>query len=341
MSELRDRHAAWYIALGERACPELRARRGREWHDRLDAEHANLRAALEHLLACQDRESALRLSGAIWHVLGNTGALDRGPALPVSRPCAGRRREPRAPRRCILGRRDPGYLAGRHRRRRTVGDAPLGALAKSGTAACRGRGSAHPRDGRDRSRPSAGVVRGVVGARSQRGRRLAGLGRPEQSRQPVPTRGRLRARDRAIRGEPRDRRGARRPRPARAGAHAPRPRGRGLGDLTRARAYFRSGLAAAAEIGLIQIELDAVWGLASYEAVAGDVVIAARLVGWVNEQIARLGASADVDDIALEESLRDRLGAERLSSELAPGAALTREDAIDLAARRIGSATAG
>ncbi len=75
------------------------------------------------------------------------------------------------------------------------------------------------------------------------------------------------------------------------------------------------------------------WGLASYEATAGDVVIAARLVGWVNEQFARLGASADRDDIALEESLRDRLGYERLSSELAAGAALTREDAIDLAVR--------
>jgi len=66
--------------------------------------------------------------------------------------------------------------------------------------------------------------------------------------------------------------------------------------------------------------------------VAGDVVIAARLIGWVNEQIARLGG-ADPDDIALEESLRDRLGPERLSSELAAGAALTREDAIDLAVR--------
>ena len=115
----------------------------------------------------------------------------------------------------------------------------------------------------------------------------------------------------------------------------------GLGDLAGARAYFRRGLAAATEIGLIEVELDALWGLASYEAVAGDVVIAARLVGWVNEQIARLGASADPDDIALEESLRDRLGPERLSSELAAGAALTREEAIDLALERSGSAKVG
>lgn len=108
---------------------------------------------------------------------------------------------------------------------------------------------------------------------------------------------------------------------------------RGLGDLARARAYFRGGLIAAGEIGLIDIELDAVWGLASLEALVGDVVIAARLVGWVNEQIARLGASFGPDDIALDQGLRDELGPERLSSELAAGAALSREDAIDLALR--------
>ena len=78
VSELRDRHAAWCIALGERAQPELWARRGREWYDRLDAEHANLRAALEHLLACQDRESALRLSGAIWMYWGTRGHWTEG-----------------------------------------------------------------------------------------------------------------------------------------------------------------------------------------------------------------------------------------------------------------------
>jgi hypothetical protein len=75
--------------------------------------------------------------------------------------------------------------------------------------------------------------------------------------------------------------------------------------------------------------------------VAGDAVVAARLVGWFDGQMARLGASTDADDIALEEGLRARLGSERLSAELVAGAALTREDAIDLALERSGSATAG
>ena len=100
-------------------------------------------------------------------------------------------------------------------------------------------------------------------------------------------------------------------------------------------------MVAAAEIGLVQVELDAVWGLASYEAVAGDVVSAAQLVGWVNGQMVRLGAAADPDVIALEEGLRDRLGPERFTSELAVGAALTREDAIDLAVRKSDPATTG
>jgi non-specific serine/threonine protein kinase len=63
---LRDRHAAWYTALGERARPELRAWGAREWLGRLDAEHANLRAALECLLESGEADGALRLSGAIW-----------------------------------------------------------------------------------------------------------------------------------------------------------------------------------------------------------------------------------------------------------------------------------
>ena len=66
VSELRDRHAACYVALGERARPELRATGAREWLDRLDAEQANVRASLEHLLACGDADGALQLSGAIW-----------------------------------------------------------------------------------------------------------------------------------------------------------------------------------------------------------------------------------------------------------------------------------
>ena len=100
-------------------------------------------------------------------------------------------------------------------------------------------------------------------------------------------------------------------------------------------------MAPAEEIGLVETELNAVLGLVSYEAEAGDALTAARLLGWVNERRSHLGAPTDADDIAVEDSLRDRLGPERLASELAAGAALAREEAIDLALERSDSATPG
>jgi predicted ATPase len=77
-SELRDRHAAWFVALGERARPEVEARRGPEWLDRLAAEHANLRASLEHLLACEDEDRALQLVGGIWLYWAQRGHWTEG-----------------------------------------------------------------------------------------------------------------------------------------------------------------------------------------------------------------------------------------------------------------------
>jgi non-specific serine/threonine protein kinase len=43
---IRSCHAAWCLALAERADPELLGSRNRDWLARLEAEHANLRAAL-------------------------------------------------------------------------------------------------------------------------------------------------------------------------------------------------------------------------------------------------------------------------------------------------------
>ena len=107
-----------------------------------------------------------------------------------------------------------------------------------------------------------------------------------------------------------------------------------LGELDRAGDLFRSGLAASAEIGLFEIELSAMWGIASCQADAGDTVTAARLLGWITEGRARLGVSGDEYDLALEETVREALGQERFTSELVAGAALGREGAIDLALGR-------
>ena len=61
---VRRRHAAWYLALGETAEPELDGPDQVRWQDRLEAEAGNLRAAIgwgiEH-----DPDLALRLLGAL------------------------------------------------------------------------------------------------------------------------------------------------------------------------------------------------------------------------------------------------------------------------------------
>jgi len=70
-NELRNRHAQYYLALAEEADPHLRAvaLRGsygsREWLNRLESEHDNLRAALDWLEGAGDTQQVLRLAGAL------------------------------------------------------------------------------------------------------------------------------------------------------------------------------------------------------------------------------------------------------------------------------------
>ena len=79
------------------------------------------------------------------------------------------------------------------------------------------------------------------------------------------------------------------------------------------------------------------------EAEAGDARAGARLLGRMKEVASRLGAAGDDQDDAFERQtlarLEAALGPDRLASELAAGAALSLEDAIDLALGRSDSAT--
>jgi predicted ATPase/class 3 adenylate cyclase len=63
--DLRRRHAEHFLALAEEAEPHLR-KESREWLDRVDREHDNLRAALDRLESSGESELALRLAGAVW-----------------------------------------------------------------------------------------------------------------------------------------------------------------------------------------------------------------------------------------------------------------------------------
>ena len=149
----------------------------------------------------------------------------------------------------------------------------------------------------------------------------------------------------ALRREPVEEGGARRSRPARAANNNLGWATHALGDLARARDYYRRGLEAATEIGLVDVQLWSLFCIAALEAEAGDPRAAARLFGRMKELESRLGAATDDMDDVLERQtlarLEAALGPERLASELAAGAALSLEDAIDLALGRSDSATPG
>jgi non-specific serine/threonine protein kinase len=70
------RHAEYYLALAERAEPELTGREQQVWLERLEQEHDNLRAMLRWSLEAGDAELGLRLAGAsgrFWWARGHLG----------------------------------------------------------------------------------------------------------------------------------------------------------------------------------------------------------------------------------------------------------------------------
>jgi tetratricopeptide (TPR) repeat protein len=69
----RERHAEYFLALTERAGPEIVETADRAWLDVLDREHDNLRAALGWARDTGDHDTLLRLAGALalfWYYRG-------------------------------------------------------------------------------------------------------------------------------------------------------------------------------------------------------------------------------------------------------------------------------
>ncbi|RAJ33244.1 putative ATPase [Kitasatospora sp. SolWspMP-SS2h] len=87
-----DAHAACFLALAERAEPELRGPGQVRWSARLDAERDDLNAALGHLVAAGDAAGALRLAGAlVWFwITGDRAGEAGGWALAVRELVGGR-----------------------------------------------------------------------------------------------------------------------------------------------------------------------------------------------------------------------------------------------------------
>jgi predicted ATPase/Tfp pilus assembly protein PilF len=346
---LRDRHAGFYAALSERARPELRARGAREWLERLDAEYANVRASLEHLLESGDADDALRLSGAIWMYWHTRGHWTEGRRFLTAAVALGADLEPERLVDSLWGGALLALWQGDDEEGEQLGSRIL-EISKTATqqehvysVAIHLLAIVATRRG-DRDRAVAWFEELL--ALGRRGGdqwslsvALNNLGDLRAGEGDYARAAELFEESLAI-GEARgdlDRR-------ARANnnlgwaTHA-------LGDLARARDYYRRGLEAATEIGLVDVQLWSLFNIAALEAEAGDAHVAARLFGRMKELESRLGAAIDDVDDARERQTLARLeavlGPERLASELAAGAALSLEDAIDLALGRSDSANPG
>lgn len=99
--QIRDRHAAYFADLAERAEPELRGREQTSWIARLDDESANLTAALEWSFSDGDPTHGFRAVAALrdfWFYQGRYPEMGRWSSIAVER----------------LTDEDPGLRAGVH-----------------------------------------------------------------------------------------------------------------------------------------------------------------------------------------------------------------------------------
>jgi hypothetical protein len=60
-------HAAYFLALAERAYPEVLGERQVEWLERLDQEYGNLRAAMSWALDADDGATVVRMGWTLWY----------------------------------------------------------------------------------------------------------------------------------------------------------------------------------------------------------------------------------------------------------------------------------
>jgi tetratricopeptide (TPR) repeat protein len=77
---IRDRHLAAYLALAERAAPQLQGNEQRRWLDLIELEHDNMRAALEHAISTKKIDDASGLVFALWRFWQVRGHLHEGMA---------------------------------------------------------------------------------------------------------------------------------------------------------------------------------------------------------------------------------------------------------------------
>jgi predicted ATPase/DNA-binding SARP family transcriptional activator len=77
-AQRRRRHAQYFLALAERAEPELRGAAQAQWLQRMEEEHDNCRAAIEYFMAQEAGEEGLRLGGTLGWFWWLRGYLSEG-----------------------------------------------------------------------------------------------------------------------------------------------------------------------------------------------------------------------------------------------------------------------
>lgn len=78
---LREAHARYYLDLAEAAEPQLQGPAHGEWLERLEAQHDNLRVALQRSIERRWAETAGRLAAALWRFWFDRGYLSEGRKL--------------------------------------------------------------------------------------------------------------------------------------------------------------------------------------------------------------------------------------------------------------------
>ena len=80
VAAIKDRHAAAYQALAEKAAPQLFGPDRKQWLDRLERDHDNFRAAFDWAIANGDAPRAMSLGAAFWRFWQMRGNLREGRA---------------------------------------------------------------------------------------------------------------------------------------------------------------------------------------------------------------------------------------------------------------------
>jgi predicted ATPase/class 3 adenylate cyclase len=74
-AEIERRHAAYFLALVERAAPELAGADQRRWLGVIERDHDNIRAAMDRAVAAADADTAIRIGFAMWRYWQKRGHL--------------------------------------------------------------------------------------------------------------------------------------------------------------------------------------------------------------------------------------------------------------------------